>query len=181
MYVKKFSSFCQVLKKCTQKKIFLFLPHGVEWWSYKMRKKFNDTFSVLMWHVNVTHSWAICKSAPRSRQITMPAPHHLVFYRLDALPATQPTASKHWRQIRLLKRYHKINLSFHLKKTILFSKFASSVLWHCWLGARKSIKPGKIEWWAAGVVICLVWGADCLHMVQLTPLPSQNSIISCLI
>jgi len=38
------------------------------------------------------------KSAPRSWQITMPAPHHSVFYRLDALPATQPTASKHWRQ-----------------------------------------------------------------------------------
>jgi len=24
-------------------------------------------------------SWAICKSAPSSRQITMPAPHHSVF------------------------------------------------------------------------------------------------------
>jgi len=43
-------------------------------------------------------SWAICKSAPRSRQITMPAPHQSVFYRPDALPAAQPTASKHWRQ-----------------------------------------------------------------------------------
>jgi len=42
-------------------------------------------------------SWAICKSAPSSRQITMPAPHHSVFYRSDALPAAQPTASKHWR------------------------------------------------------------------------------------
>ena len=42
-------------------------------------------------------SWAICKSAPRSRQITAPAPHHSVFYRPDALPAAQPTASKHWR------------------------------------------------------------------------------------
>jgi len=31
--------------------------------------------------------WAICKSAPRSKQITMPAPNHSVFYRLDALPA----------------------------------------------------------------------------------------------
>ena len=40
--------------------------------------------------------WATCKSAPRSRQITMPAPHHSVFYRPDALPAAQPTASKHW-------------------------------------------------------------------------------------
>ena len=43
------------------------------------------------------HQWAIWKSAPRSRQITTPAPHHSVFYRPDALPATQPTASKHWR------------------------------------------------------------------------------------
>ena len=43
-------------------------------------------------------SWAMCKSAPRSRQITMPAPHHSVFYRPDALPAAQPTASTHWRQ-----------------------------------------------------------------------------------
>ena len=42
-------------------------------------------------------SWAICKSAHRSRQITMPAPHHSVFYRPDALPAAQPTVSKHGR------------------------------------------------------------------------------------
>jgi len=42
-------------------------------------------------------SWAICKSAPRSRQITTLAPHHSVFYRPGALPAAQPTASKHWR------------------------------------------------------------------------------------
>jgi len=39
-------------------------------------------------------SWAVCKSAPR-RQITTPAPHHSVFYKPDALPAAQPTASKH--------------------------------------------------------------------------------------
>ena len=48
-------------------------------------------------------SWAICKSAPRSRQTTTPAPHHSVFYTPDALPATQPTASKHWRQYKALK------------------------------------------------------------------------------
>jgi len=42
--------------------------------------------------------WAICKSAPRSRQITMSAPHRSVFYRPDALPVAQPTVSKHWRQ-----------------------------------------------------------------------------------
>jgi len=50
-------------------------------------------------------SWAICKSAPDSRQITMPAPHQSVFYRPDALPATQPAASVHWRQ-NALKAYY---------------------------------------------------------------------------
>jgi len=39
-------------------------------------------------------SWAVCKSAPHSRQITMPAPHHSVYYRPDALPAAQLTALK---------------------------------------------------------------------------------------
>ena len=44
-------------------------------------------------------SWAIRKSAPCSRQITMPALHYSSFYRLDALPAAQPTVSKHWRHL----------------------------------------------------------------------------------
>ena len=48
-------------------------------------------------------SWALCKCAPRSRQITMPAPQHSVFYRPDALPVTQPTASKHCLSIVFLK------------------------------------------------------------------------------
>ena len=48
--------------------------------------------------------WAICNSASRSRQITMPEPHRSVFYRPDALPAAQPTATKHWRQ-KVTKRH----------------------------------------------------------------------------
>jgi len=44
-------------------------------------------------------SWAICKFAPHCRQMTTPAPHYSVFYRPDALPAAQPTASKHWRPL----------------------------------------------------------------------------------
>ena len=47
---------------------------------------------------------------------------------------------------------------------------SQTVLWHCWLGARKSTRPVKIEWWGVGVDICLERGADCLHMVQLMPL-----------
>jgi len=45
-----------------------------------------------------------------------------------------------------------------------FFFFIPSVLWHCWLGVRKSIWPVQIEWWGVGVVICLEQGADCLHM-----------------
>ena len=59
-------------------------------------------------------SWAICKSVPRSRQIATPAPHHFVFYRSDALPAAQPTGSKHWRQ------QHKINTKILKPGSIAF-------------------------------------------------------------
>ena len=37
------------------------------------------------------------------------------------------------------------------------------------------------NWSGVGVVFCLGWGADCLYMVQLMPLPSQNPNISWLI
>jgi len=53
--------------------------------------------------------------------------------------------------------------------------FAFGALWRCWLGGRKGIRPVKTEWWCAGVVIYLEWGAD-LHMAQLMPLPL---IVSC--
>ena len=44
-------------------------------------------------------SWAIFKSAPRPKQMTMHASTTPIsFYRPDTLPAAQPTASKHWRQ-----------------------------------------------------------------------------------
>jgi len=52
-----------------------------------------------------------------------------------------------------------------------------SVLWHCWLGGRKGIRPVKN--WAVGCWcgICLDWGAD-LHMAQLMPLPLTVSCFS---
>jgi len=52
-----------------------------------------------------------------------------------------------------------------------------SVLWCCWLGGRKGIWPVKTEWWGAGVVVCLEWGAD-LHMAHLMPLPLTVSCFS---
>jgi len=55
------------------------------------------------------------------------------------------------------------------------------VLWHCWLGVRKSIRSVKIEWWGVGVVICLERGADCLYMGPPDATASKNPVISCLI
>jgi len=52
-----------------------------------------------------------------------------------------------------------------------------SVLWRCWLGIRKGIRPVKTEWWGAGMVICLLWGAN-LHTAQLMPLPLTVSCFS---
>ena len=70
-------------------------------------------------------SWDICKSAPRSRQITTPVPHHSIFYRPDARPAAQPTASKHWRQVTdnstLLNYTHT-----HVSCVIMYSLCATS-------------------------------------------------------
>ena len=67
-------------------------------------------------------SWAICKSAPCSRQITTPAPQHSVFYRPDALPAAKPTVSKHWMPLHLeLKRtfYYINSLTWRLRCSLI--------------------------------------------------------------
>ena len=46
-------------------------------------------------------SWTICKSfSVCSQHITMPACHNRRFYRLNALPDTQPTVPKHWRHMK---------------------------------------------------------------------------------
>ena len=52
-----------------------------------------------------------------------------------------------------------------------------SVLWCCWLGSRKGIRPVKTEWWGVDLVICLEWGAD-WHMAQPMPLPHTVSFFS---
>ena len=166
---------------------------GLPWWAHTRKVK---PIWILLKQETVGGSgtsWAICKSSPRSRQITMPAPHHSDFYRPDALPAAQPTASKHWRELlRLLNLFaSKVNewclhrmapeviacettteepytcsadiwslgliiccsllLLFVLCGCQLFYSFFLQdwlhslpwVLWRCWLGGRKGIRPVK--------------------------------------
>jgi len=71
----------------------------------------------------------------------------------------------HW--IRLLGC---IGIQFMNIRYYLQCCFVPWVLWYCWLGASKSSRSVKIEWWGADVVISLELGAGCLHMVQLMPL-----------
>ena len=72
-------------------------------------------------------SWAICKSAPRSRQITTPAPHRSVFLQAGC-PSCRPTNSvkalkahytTNWNKCKLTKHpQHLANIS--PDKTTLF-------------------------------------------------------------
>ena len=68
--------------------------------------------------------------------------------------------------------------SIHCFDCILQGLHLPSVLWRCWLGVRKGIQPVKnMEWWGAGVVICLERAANDLHMVQLMPLPPRYLLL----
>ena len=101
-------------------------------------------------------SWAICKSAPLSRQIITSEPNCSVFYRPDALPATQPTMSKHWRQRVLPTIWRRnsvektVSLSRYVERTELWEGSGRrrrswpiiTLYWHhvtlvCWLGVRQ--------------------------------------------
>ena len=77
-----------------------------------------------------------------------------------------------WQYLVKLKTYpHQlVTVKSYLNLVQLQINSVPLVLWHCWFGIRKSMRPVKIEWWGVGVVICLQQSADCLHMVKLIPL-----------
>jgi len=77
-------------------------------------------------------SWAIVKSAPRSRQITTPTPHHSFFYRPDALPATQPTVSKHRRQ-----NYHNSCVNAYKLRSTVNGSYAFRPAVYCIVNTSK--------------------------------------------
>ena len=149
-------------------------------------------------------SWAICKSAHRSRQITLPAPHYSVFFQAGC-PSCRPTNSVkalkavvwkntvhislcnycccwHWKyRVRWNGRQDKQTVvfcfaavSFSVVVTLQLSsrscrswteeelfKFwkIGLVLWRCWLGGRKGIRPVKN--WVVGCWRGCLSGARC--------------------
>ena len=62
-----------------------------------------------------------------------------------------------WWQTMLLDKTCK--LVKKCRSTVAGIYSSQPVLWHCWLGIRKSIRLVKNEWWGVGVVVCLEQGA----------------------
>ena len=114
-------------------------------------------------------SWAICKSAPCSKQITTPAPHHSDFYRPDALPVTQPTASKHWRHSKKLLFPCKCQtkLSYSWQFTLITSNNKQQ------LGQQAAHTCLHV---AADSRWCCVWPAAMLQWHQCTEARQSNSL-----
>ena len=71
--------------------------------------------------------------------------------------------------------YESAKRSYYLLFNLYSSAFCSFTLLVGWQEGHLACK--KLEWWGAGVVICLERGAD-LHMFQLMPLPLTVSCSS---
>ena len=87
-------------------------------------------------------SWAICKSAPRSRQITTPAPYHSVFTGwMPFLPPNQQHQSNEGKTFTNSSDY--VTILTPPPSQSVTDEFLNSVLWRYWLGGRKGIRPVK--------------------------------------
>jgi len=87
------------------------------------------------------HIQIICTSL----HTTTPVPHHSVFHRLDALPATLPTASKHWGTLLALQTLIKTLKWWHVTKLAVFNKQlynpTTTPCFHIHLGHCQSVLP----------------------------------------
>ena len=71
------------------------------------------------------------------------------------------------KQVKLWQKLTNFSLYFILYY-VLQCHWVPSVLWRCWLGGRKGIRPVK-NWVVGCWCGCLGWGAD-LHIAQQMPL-----------
>jgi len=67
-----------------------------------------------------------------------------------------------------LSHYHNPVAAWQFNYKKITNCLVPSVLWCCWLGGRKGIRPVKNEWWGVGMVVCLERGADLLMPLPLT-------------
>ena len=92
-------------------------------------------------------------------------PHHpwVLALALDSMKSVCDTACLQSQQLMDQKQMKPVERFVQLQRQL------PSVLWHCWSGTRKSIRPLKILSDEVLVWSCLERGADCLHTVQLMP------------
>jgi len=111
------------------------LFQGLPGWVGTRKAKKQKTIWILLKQETVSDSdisWAIYKSAPRSRQITTPAPHHSVFTgRLPFLPPNQQRQSTEGKpQTQVDGKKHKVakmqhNVAFlHFKYPHIYQQIA---------------------------------------------------------
>ena len=75
-------------------------------------------------------SWAVCKSAPRCRQITTPAPHHFFTGRIPFLPPNQQRQSSEGHVA--LQLYHSNNFSCLPQRSVEWTNSGNvTVQMHC--------------------------------------------------
>ena len=79
---------------------------------------------------------------------------------------------RHYRNTSLVAKLMLISLKTSCSRSPI-KVWMPSVLWHYWLGIRKSIWPVKKL--SGGVLVWLSVWSNCLHMVQLMLLPSQTT------
>ena len=96
-------------------------------------------------------SWAICKCAPRSRQITLPAPHHSVFLQAGC-PSCRPTNSVKALTVRTIRA--KLSLGLPSRSSHLQTGGLVPMQHWRWRG-----KPWEL-WWATE---CKHWSRRLCH------------------
>ena len=120
------------------------------------------------WH-QLNHMQAICTSL---QEITTPASHSQIFYGPDALPDTQPTASKHWRPIfpDFLFNFNRnyASILHRLRDTASYlSKFADFTLPHLHLAPPLGVTPVEFRkdfWHQKTRVPGLSYGVVCVFL-----------------
>ena len=126
---------------------------------------------------NVNHWWIktvlhiYCSSRAAA---ALPRPWYLIL--VNAVLQNSPQCTVDGFRSGLLHGHRECGIKFW-RHCFSRSTIVPSVLWRCWLGGGKGIRPEKTECWGAGMVICLERGAD-LHMAQLMPLPLTVSCFS---
>jgi len=111
-------------------------------------------------------SWSVCKSAPSSRQTTMPAPHHSVFLtgRMPFLPPNQQCQSiegmrKMWQSAKYAANHIKLSCLTVWLVAAITLYFLFIVLWSVqvesgrtaiqrvgWVGIRQQLWQKRLEY-----------------------------------